>query len=474
MPYSGASDSIEDFLTKRANEKRQAMLDQITVQKEERLKQHDAADLEIKRETLDALRANRTQTQADKAAKLAQDLSDKDLKNFTTKMDRAGVGEVIDPGTIAQGARHGITVPVKQTPPEVIPAGQSAPMLPTGGPEPTDPNMATVPERPAQLPGAQPPIALKMAPTYAGSKKDQEDAAKKQRVQALMDSLPEGSPERKAAEFYLATGVQLPAGGFDPKGQKSPELGTFGDQLIRISGGHPETLTSAQVEAARKKWGDEGRTTPREPSPQPQIFVGADGKTHAIQFSGGQAREIPMPDGLHKGTAGGARPLPYQAASNVAAMNTAEVEGVKVLKGLHQVGLDTSNDPADPRWEKFVVTTLKVAPSDFTKADIQQRTAYVQAALLRQLMGGRPTQYIAQMIQQHLPEGSMSGMQLSHVLSNVLEQVGEQRGELKTMLPGVVEPSTGQTYKQYLAELMGSHGGASGGGSGIKSVTEIK
>lgn len=39
---------------------------------------------------------------------------------------------------------------------------------------------------------------------------------------------------------------------------------------------------------------------PREANPQPQIFTGADGKQHAIQFVGGAAREIPLPDGMSK------------------------------------------------------------------------------------------------------------------------------------------------------------------------------
>jgi hypothetical protein len=148
-----------------------------------------------------------------------------------------------------------------------------------------------------------------------------------------------------------------------------------------------------------------------------------------------------------------AKPLPYQAAENAASLNTAEVEGVKVLKALRQSGLDQSNSPADPRWQKFVVTTLKIAPEDFQKADIQQRVAFVNAALTRQLMGGRPSQYVAQILQQHLPQGEMSGQQLTHVLHNVLQQTGERRTELQQMLPGIKGPASGQSYADYLTEL---------------------
>lgn len=38
----------------------------------------------------------------------------------------------------------------------------------------------------------------------------------------------------------------------------------------------------------------------REPNPQPQMFIGPDGKTHAVQFVNGQAREIPMPADYRK------------------------------------------------------------------------------------------------------------------------------------------------------------------------------
>jgi len=68
-------------------------------------------------------------------------------------------------------------------------------------------------------------------------------------------------------------------------------------------------------------------------------------------------------------------------------------------------------------------------------------------------MGGRPSQYIAQMIQQHMPQGEMSGQQLTHVLTNVLQQAGEQRAELKNMMPGVKEPASGQSYADYLSEI---------------------
>ncbi len=100
-----------------------------------------------------------------------------------------------------------------------------------------------------------------------------------------------------------------------------------------------------------------------------------------------------------------------------------------------------------------MVTTLKIAPSDFNKADIQQRTAYVNAVLTRGLMGGRPSQYIAQMIQQHMPQGEMSGAQLYHVMSNVMEESAGRRNELEGLRNqpmGSLGPKSGESYKQFL------------------------
>lgn len=161
------------------------------------------------------------------------------------------------------------------------------------------------------------------------------------------------------------------------------------------------------------------------------------------------------------------RQLPYQAADNMASLNTAEVEGVKVLRLLKGSGLDRSNDPADPRWQKFVVTELKIAPENYTKADLQQRTAFVNAAMMRRLMGGRPNEYIARLIQDHLPSGNMTGQQLAHVMSDVLEQAGELRKETSNMLPGVKGPISGQSYQDYLTEL------ASGGAASAQNALDI-
>lgn len=256
--------------------------------------------------------------------------------------------------------------------------------------------------------------------------------------------------------------------------------GTIPDQVFQAKQAGvtlpAETFRDREGEAAQRKLDHEEimqMAASLRPSPQPQILQAKDGSQHAILFQNGKATEVPLPDPSLKkvgtGGAAGPKPLPYQQAENIRAMNVADVEGTKVLKALHASGLDTSNDPADPRWTNFVATTLKIAPADFNKADVLQRTSFVQAALTRTLMGGRPSQYIAEMIAKHMPQGTMSGQQLAHIMSNVLEQTAESRKESANLSGRSLEsilPVSGQHYQQYLDELTGNGGANAAAGAG--------
>lgn len=181
---------------------------------------------------------------------------------------------------------------------------------------------------------------------------------------------------------------------------------------------------------------------------KPDILYGQNGDATAIKFNpDGSVKQIALPPGLSKT---GPKDLAVSEVDQLSGIGTAEVEGVKILQQLHKSGLDKSNNPTDPRWEKFVVGTLKMAPTDWNKADIQQRTAFVQAALTRSLMGARPSQYVAQMIQQHMPQGEMTGAQLNHVLNNVLQQGTERRKELANYSGKTIpEPTSGTNYSQW-------------------------
>lgn len=164
---------------------------------------------------------------------------------------------------------------------------------------------------------------------------------------------------------------------------------------------------------------------------------------------------------------GDAKPLPANLTDQMAGLNVAEVEGVKSLRLLDQLKQQTGgvdvNDPIDPRWQKFMVTVLKMSPDDWKKADVQQRVAAVNAMLTRGLMGARPSQYIAQMIQQHLPQGDMTPAQLRHVLTNVLEQAQERRTEVEGLSGrdlGSLSPKSGETYDAYTSSVKNVKPGA--------------
>jgi hypothetical protein len=184
----------------------------------------------------------------------------------------------------------------------------------------------------------------------------------------------------------------------------------------------------------------------QQPYRNPDILYDQEGNAHAFKFSPSGSAEVTLPPGMGKQPV----KLSQSQVENVASLNMAETEGVKVLASLHKLGLDQSNDPADPRWNKFVVGTLGMAPGDWDRADIQQRTAFINAILMRSLLQGRPNQYIAELIQQHLPQGTQTGMQLNHVLHNVLGQAAERRAEIgsltRSKVPG---PTSGMTFDQW-------------------------
>ncbi len=233
--------------------------------------------------------------------------------------------------------------------------------------------------------------------------------------------------------------------------------GINAEQAAQLNAAKAKELREAQQGAARLAIEQQNANRERAAADKPEIFFDKDGNPRALTFKGGKAQEVALPAGIAgKGNAPGQRPLPATTADNLALVNSSEVQGVKVLRELKSSGLDTSNNPADPRWQKFMVTTLKVAPADFNKADIQQRTAYVTAALTRGLMGGRPSQYVAQMIQQHMPQGEMTGEQLFHVMSNVMEESSGRRAELEGIqqrAPGSLGPKSGESYAQFLKSL---------------------
>lgn len=181
------------------------------------------------------------------------------------------------------------------------------------------------------------------------------------------------------------------------------------------------------------------------------LYDNAGNATPFVQGPGGPKAQ-PMPPGYSKNdpTASQNGNLPVSLIDQVSGINTAEREGVKILSMLKQTGLDQSNDPLDPRWNLFLAGTLKMS-GDQLKGDAQQRTAFVKAAILRSLMGGRPSQYIAKIYEQHIPSGDMTGSKLWQVLNNVLQQGSERREEIGNVSGRTMNGPLGGGYAGWLA-----------------------
>jgi hypothetical protein len=229
------------------------------------------------------------------------------------------------------------------------------------------------------------------------------------------------------------------------------------DLIKRINEQHTGTdkavSHSAYLESLNQSRGQaEGQDPYQEGTP---YLNTTDSTWHMMRRSNGKLVDVPLPPGYVPGGAAGTQgeqKLSAQQVDTLSSLNTAETEGVKVLTALHASGLDQSNDMLDPRWNTFAVGTLKIAPGDWNSADIVQRTQYVKAAILRSLMGARPSQYIAQIYNDHTPDSLQSGMQLAHVMGNILDQVGSRRAEIESLTgrePGKLKPVSGMTYEDW-------------------------
>lgn len=200
-------------------------------------------------------------------------------------------------------------------------------------------------------------------------------------------------------------------------------------------------------------------------------FNDKDGNTHIYETNRFGAHEVGgLPTGMSDKANPANRPLTAAQVDNLASLNTAETEGVKVLQTMKALGLDKSNDMLTPRADAFAIQTLKIAPAEWARADAVQRLNYVRGAVLRTMMGARPSQYIAEIFANHVPDQIQSGQQLYHTMHNVLEQVGARRQEIESLTnrqPGSLNPVSGMTYTQWIdangadnptGDTMGEHG----------------
>lgn len=297
-PGVAASNALEKFMAERDATRRQHLLDNITLQREQRLAQQDADEAEYRKAELEYRKNLLKSQQEDKVTALKE-------KRGAAAASRVHLGDIVDAPTKTLLDETGYSDAYRRQAPVPIAGGiESVPTPPMGGIRFAPPAGADtpVPEQPAI-----PPVTGGTPEQFIGRGTVQEQQQGKQEAlrKKLADDIRQGvEPKEVIAGYLEAGGDPKEAEGIVTtlKGHATtvPGVGTFGDYLTRMApGGDTSKLTTTQIEAARKKWMEEGRAPQSGgQGPQPQIFYDSTGKPHAIRFTGDGTAEIPLPEGI--------------------------------------------------------------------------------------------------------------------------------------------------------------------------------
>lgn len=196
------------------------------------------------------------------------------------------------------------------------------------------------------------------------------------------------------------------------------------------------------------------------------VLTGHDEGNNEIPLLLNKKTGVAAPIDMPQGTKGG-RPVKPTATQvqNQTELNTAETIGVRALEQLKASGLDKSNNPLDARWTQFMLNNLKMDPKDAARASVQWDAAFLKGTFSKALMGGRPSEYIAEMMQPHLPDQAMTGARLAETLKKLLPTVQEKRENFSKLARIPIDqlmPASGKSWKQYLEENMGGAMDATG------------
>lgn len=174
------------------------------------------------------------------------------------------------------------------------------------------PNVMVTPQAGAQeLPRATPPQLASSVPAavrFAGSAQQRQQAEQRQRLKNYIIENA-GKPQGEAASFAEATG------------QDVSTIGMFVPKLNDVTAGSFEDFMSAsperqaQIIQRRKAYLQADDRPLQQAGPQPQIFYDKAGNLHAVQFTGGAAREIPMPTDIEGPTK--TNPIPASVQSQM-------------------------------------------------------------------------------------------------------------------------------------------------------------
>lgn len=198
MPYrnpgTAANDALTQFLAEREATRRQHLLDEVTLRREQRQAQQDAdeaeyrkMDLKFRQEQLKDATEARKNTAEEKKAK--------------TILDNSQKGDIYDADTVALLERQGLGSRIVQQPTGGVESMTPNPVLrlpPVAG-EPTAPPEAPVP--PVSIQGIN-----------RGTPEELKTDEHKKALTAYRDTLSSEDPVRKAIDFMVGTGAQPSAG----------------------------------------------------------------------------------------------------------------------------------------------------------------------------------------------------------------------------------------------------------------------
>lgn len=288
---TGASDALQQALIDEQVRRRQAMLDQFSLDDRRERAMDRRQGRKIQDENLSSLKEQRTAA-AEKS-----------------KQDRAkGVAELLSPDAELDAnteqvlADGGLSALVKKTP--ITTSVQATEGL--GAATPDNPlGLDTTTKNPLKVDGGR--------SVFGGTAKQVEEARKRAARAEYIKGLPP-SEMKTYLEAQDATGDNSlpPALAVPPKPQPKQVIGSSRTGYFQLN---PDGSKTMVVPPAPDK----------APAPHaPQIFVGDDGKPRAIQFGpNGQAIEVPLPPGIAGRTAPPKTPATIEAEAAARAKGTA-------------------------------------------------------------------------------------------------------------------------------------------------------
>lgn len=214
-PGDAFSSSLEQSLLQRAQQARQAQQDQIALQREARM---NRIQDEERQQAKDAL--------AEKRAEFADTQKEKRKSSFEKSVSTMVPGDIPSPDMVAQAKEFGmghLFPEALPTAPESMPGIAAVPLpqgpQPNGLPPMPDaaPEAGIAPTRTGEVVN---PASQQGGFRFVGTPVQRKESDDDKAALAFAQTLPDGSPERQALEFFVKTGKTPPAGMF-----KTPAAG---------------------------------------------------------------------------------------------------------------------------------------------------------------------------------------------------------------------------------------------------------